>query len=560
VVVLTPQPKLVFPHFRVFLFWLCRICTRGTQIKSYGVSTKPFRSSAATINPNTNHIIYYNSNNNIMMNEYWHKYSNSNSDETTPSGFPLQCKEETNFDPVKISEVGIMDELLFNASLDALLDSEDLNDTTTTNSSTIPSFSPSTIMAAPPQGLLTGYSLSAHSLSAGGQTFTPSGLTAGNFTAITSMGPPTQSPVPKGLAQHQQQGLIPSAASSVSSRGSSSKSRKSPKLSTSLFAANSSTKRSRESATVGQGVEQVSDDEEDQGQRRNDRNAREQQRSQKITQQIAELREVLSASNIPFKPDKYSTLVTVADFIKQLQQKSAMLDTEHQKLLDTIAKTNEIVSNQYVPALSTGENPPGSNALVGGALPDGAMSSADDTDMLFVGGIDYKSVFCRCGFPLAVASIDGRFMDCNEEFERFTGYHRDELLPREQPPQPLMAPIMEPLADAVTSSPTTEDYAQANSTRNLSLFNLLSREDMEGVFVAMSEMLKHPGSSDSGEDDTTGALSRRKYFWSGVVRLSRTPDTKVCPKETTAPSLNCVSCLEFALTHFVLVRVIFSSA
>jgi PAS domain-containing protein len=246
----------------------------------------------------------------------------------------------------------------------------------------------------------------------------------------------------------------------------------------------------------------VSEDEDERNKRRQGRNLREQQRSQKITQQIDHLREVLASANITFKPDKYSTLVTVAEYIKQLQAKSAALDAEHEKLLSTISKTNEIVNDRYLPASTTGENPPG-----GANLADANRNIIESSEAALVPNIDYRSVFKSCGVPLAVASIDGRFVDCNLEFLKVTGYSKEELLPCH------LTSIPEEVPSA--------GMQQADANKNLSLFNLLHREHMEAVFLAMSEMLKRPPRNDGskpfpGED-----------CWAGYVYLTRLPETKM---------------------------------
>lgn len=248
-------------------------------------------------------------------------------------------------------------------------------------------------------------------------------------------------------------------------------------------------------------VSAVSEDEGDRSKRRNDRNLREQQRSHKITEQIAELREVLSSANLQFKPDKYSTLTKVVEYIRQLQERSQLLDVEHKKLIETISETNEIVNNQYVPAYSSGSDSPSiSNDL----LADGVSSSLEDESMVYVRGLDYKIAFQGCGIPLALSSIDGRFLDCNDTFLALTGYSREELLPLDEPGQ----------KNTVSFSPNQDE----SSKKNLSLFNLLSRDDMEQVFTAMSEMLKHPGSIGTPETKPTDA-SRMADFWSGPVKL-----------------------------------------
>ncbi|CAB9529574.1 expressed unknown protein [Seminavis robusta] len=257
-------------------------------------------------------------------------------------------------------------------------------------------------------------------------------------------------------------------------------------------------------------ISAVSEDEGDREKRRQDRNIREQQRSHRITEQIAQLRDVLSSANLQFKPDKYSTLTTVAEYITQLQDRSKVLDAEHKKLLDTITETNEIVNNQYVPAYTSGsDSPPSiSNDLMAG---DGS-SSLDDESMVFVRGIDYKVAFKGCGIPLALSSIDGRFLDCNDTFLELTGYSRGELLPLEKPGG----------QNTVRFSPDQDE----SHKKNLSLFNLLSRDGMEQVFMAMSEMLKQPGSIGTSASKPTEA-SKLADFWSGPVKLCRQDDLPV---------------------------------
>ena len=131
--------------------------------------------------------------------------------------------------------------------------------------------------------------------------------------------------------------------------------------------------------------------------RRYERNLREQQRSYRISQQIKKLRDVLAESNVPFKPNKFSILVSVVNYIKQLQSRAIMLDAEHQKLVDTIRQAGEMKS---VPTDSSD---------------DGNDQQSGDTFM--VEGVNFESVFQACPHPMAVASLDGRLLGCNERME-----------------------------------------------------------------------------------------------------------------------------------------------
>jgi len=197
--------------------------------------------------------------------------------------------------------------------------------------------------------------------------------------------------------------------------------------------------------------------------RRYERNVREQQRSFKISQQIKELRIVLVQSNIPFKPNKFSILLSVVDYIKQLQGRAIMLDAEHRKLIDTMRQTSEMVNS--------GQNPSEDDSR-----DNSAASIGNDADVLFVQGVDYKAVFQQCSGALGVAALDGRILACNDEFATVSGFTREELLRQ-------------------------------------SVFNLM--QNHEDVFRAMGEMLS---SSDSIAQPTANKDDQpTPMYWSGVV-------------------------------------------
>jgi PAS domain-containing protein len=154
--------------------------------------------------------------------------------------------------------------------------------------------------------------------------------------------------------------------------------------------------------------------------RRYERNLREQQRSYRISQQIKELRDVLTESNVPFKPNKYSILLSVVDYIKQLQSRAIMLDSEHQKLITTIRQTNDMVNSGNAPT-STDESDT-VNA-------SSTSESGSESELVFVKGIDYRSVFEQCPAALGIAALDGRILECNTEFQTLLGFsRRDDLM------------------------------------------------------------------------------------------------------------------------------------
>jgi PAS domain-containing protein len=159
--------------------------------------------------------------------------------------------------------------------------------------------------------------------------------------------------------------------------------------------------------------------------RRYERNLREQQRSYKISQQIKQLRDVLAESNIPFRPNKYSILVSVAEYIKQLQSRAIMLDAEHQRLIDTIRKTNDMVTSGAATGLMIDYDDNNSHFL-----PDFRSSSDPDSssNLLLVPGIDYRNVFDNCPYPMGIATLDGRVLAANEGFEDLLSCARGQMV------------------------------------------------------------------------------------------------------------------------------------
>lgn len=305
-------------------------------------------------------------------------------------------------------------------------------------------------------------------------------------------------------------------------------------------------KRQRKIQTVGNKVlkEQdiaVTEDEGDQDKRRHDRNVREQMRSQRITYQINDLRELLKASQVPFKMDKFSTLVTVDQYIRELQDKSAVLDDEQKKLLATLTKTTEIVNNQYMPSQAPRKDPilfqP--NDEINGSRCSGPSDDSsqvsnafdqEDESISFVKGIDFKFIFDFCPVACSITSLDGRFLDCNEEFFSLTGFSRGEVIIHDTRLRgqvfdtslthqksikcdPSSVPIVtstcgkldsnEVDVNSLNSRPQSPGTVREFShERNKSLFNVLHKDNIESLFCALSKMLKFRDESSENAVDT----------------------------------------------------------
>jgi hypothetical protein len=225
--------------------------------------------------------------------------------------------------------------------------------------------------------------------------------------------------------------------------------------------------------------------------RRYDRNLREQQRSYRISQQIKLLRDVLAESGIPFKPNKFSILVSVGEYMEQLQARSVMLDCEHKKLLDTIRKTQEIVASGISCSsdcsIGGSNNSPLHPQLIHGV----DSRHASDKHLLLVQGIDYKSVFSYCSYSIGVASLDGRVLSCNRALQALF---------------------------------------ETNDMEQKSLFLYIRNHD--DVFEAMANLLKR--SSLAGEMESSMSMSSASMkddeellYWSGVVTSHRGQEVRL---------------------------------
>jgi hypothetical protein len=237
--------------------------------------------------------------------------------------------------------------------------------------------------------------------------------------------------------------------------------------------------------------------------RRYERNLREQQRSSKISSQIKELREVLSDCNVPFKPNKYSILLKVVEYITQLQSRAIMLDAEHQKLIITVQQTNEMITG----AANNTTCGTTDNESLDTTCQDGwqqgdrinthaLRGGSSDSELCFVKGIDYRSVFEQCPTAFGIAALDGRILECNEEFLNLLGY------------------------------PAREDLLKQ------SLFNLVHNH--QDIFKAMAQMLKtaeEPTPNSTTINATAGANDdMMDKCWTGPVTSKQNITVSWCSR------------------------------
>lgn len=297
--------------------------------------------------------------------------------------------------------------------------------------------------------------------------------------------------------------------------------------------AKSSASKPRPSAVKSNNSLHVSEDEHERLSRRSVRNIREQQRSHRIADRISELRTVLQDAGVQFKPDRYNTLVGVVNYIKTLQSRSKKLDEEHKVLLKTISGAGEMVNGESgfaglglgMPTNGCGveDGPPGTTTVqtfdVSGENLSSTSSDSNNNDeemKVFVKSIDYRFIFSNCGVALAVASVDGRFVDCNDEWLTLTGYTRTELMGECKSSGGNQVAAVSTSTSAASTAAHAPPCSKSSSfppseicisRQHLSLFNLLGREDMETVYNAMSRMLRSAPPPSTAATRTTATSS-----------------------------------------------------
>lgn len=201
--------------------------------------------------------------------------------------------------------------------------------------------------------------------------------------------------------------------------------------------------------------------------RREERNLREKERSLKITQQIQELRNLLSLGGVIVpKGTKSTILAEAANYIRLLQQHQVRSEMEKGQLVQEVqrigngaigeknayAMRQSASQNSTTSAVSETRNPPQDQAAVGN-------NWTADT----LGDSEYRCVFNSCSVGMAIATLGGQIVECNQAFTQLSSYTKQEVMA-------------------------------------MTVFNLTSREDLQGAFDSMSKLITPP----TGELDAVG--------------------------------------------------------
>eukprot|EP00577_Skeletonema_sp_RCC1716_P013215 CAMPEP_0113413120 /NCGR_PEP_ID=MMETSP0013_2-20120614/23232_1 /TAXON_ID=2843 ORGANISM="Skeletonema costatum, Strain 1716" /NCGR_SAMPLE_ID=MMETSP0013_2 /ASSEMBLY_ACC=CAM_ASM_000158 /LENGTH=385 /DNA_ID=CAMNT_0000299725 /DNA_START=181 /DNA_END=1338 /DNA_ORIENTATION=- /assembly_acc=CAM_ASM_000158 len=201
--------------------------------------------------------------------------------------------------------------------------------------------------------------------------------------------------------------------------------------------------------------------------RREERNMREKERSLKITHQIHELRNLLSSGGIIVPKGTKSTILSeAANYIRLLQQQHNRLELEKQQLVQEVQRIGGgAIGQQASVAIRHVAAQNGIDSVLGlGPVPN-SVASAPQSMQDSLGDRDFRIVFNSCSVGMAIATMGGSFIDCNAAFSQLSSYTKQEL-------------------------------------KAMTIFNITSRDDLQGAFDMMSKLITPPTSGFDGDGNS----------------------------------------------------------
>jgi len=243
--------------------------------------------------------------------------------------------------------------------------------------------------------------------------------------------------------------------------------------------------------------------------RREERNQREKERSFRISKQIDELRVLLSSGGVIVpKGTKSAVLSEAANYIRMLQQHQYKSEIDRAQLIQQMqiigggtlgpqaaTAVRHVAAQNGVWSLGNfGGVPPRSAMQLHQQMPAAAapaaaaaaepeagqpqQASGEPQLVTSVDEHDYRFVFNSCSVGMAIASMGGAFIDCNQLFCQLSQYSKQEVC-------------------------------------SMTIFNLTSRQDLQHAFDLISKMISPPpdGGSPGGNPPPCvlrGAMKHRE--------------------------------------------------
>lgn len=168
---------------------------------------------------------------------------------------------------------------------------------------------------------------------------------------------------------------------------------------------------------------------------------------------------------------KSTILAECANYIRLLQQHQVRSEIDKAQLVQEVQRIGSgAIGEKAACAIRHAANQNGVSSITN--LPDDPLSSADPQHSM-EGGVDpsadyladseYRCIFNSCSVGMAIATMGGSFIDCNQAFSQLSSYTKEEL-------------------------------------KAMTIFNITSKDDLQGAFDMMSQLITPP----TGGLDTEG--------------------------------------------------------
>jgi len=193
--------------------------------------------------------------------------------------------------------------------------------------------------------------------------------------------------------------------------------------------------------------------------RRLQRNAREQQRSKRITNQIENLRGILQVAGRPVQLSKASVLSQTIDYIRELIVKQDNAENGHSTRGGSLSSAATAHKRSSHEAFATEMS--------------GNRTRLRSDSEIFLTPLSYRQIFYNSGVPMAIATIDGCFVDCNRKFIEASNYSLAELA-------------------------------------KLTVFNLTAQHDLQATYMKVTKMLQTSEEAPSIESNAVLKYNQRR--------------------------------------------------